>query len=80
MTPENNSTNHISSVYIDYNDRYALSASEHRQVACQEQGHAMGMGHNSSLSSCMYAYSGSGASTTPNGDDFGELQYSIYNH
>lgn len=80
VTSESNTTNHISSVYIQYNDLYTITGGEHRQVACQEQGHAMGMGHNSSLSSCMFGTTRTDASTVPSGDDFGELQYEIYNH
>src|SRR5258708_517961 len=80
VTPENNSTNHIASAYIDYNDNISLTTGEHRQVTCQEQGHTMGMGHNSSTDSCMYQYTSTSASTTPDSYDYGELQYQIYNH
>lgn len=72
---------HIASAYIDYNDDGTLTAAEHRQVTCQEQGHAMGMGHNSSTGSCMYGtVLPTGTPQVPDSDDYGELQYQIYNH
>ena len=38
-------------------------------------------GHNSSAGSCMYGTTlGTNTPQVPDGDDFGELQYQIYNH
>jgi hypothetical protein len=49
-----------------------------RGTACHELGHALGVDHNGSTTSCMYGKSISGRSTVPNSDDFSLLFYVIY--
>ena len=61
------------SVSIKLNDSYA---SVHRSVACTEVGLSIGVGYNSSSSSCMY--SGSTTATWPNSDDYNEILYKLY--
>ncbi|MEZ0091238.1 hypothetical protein [Streptacidiphilus sp. EB129] len=61
------------SVSIDFNDSYSTN---HRVVACAETGVTVGMGGNSSGSSCLYY--GSATATWPNSDDYNELLYEIY--
>jgi hypothetical protein len=68
-----NSSNYITSAYIKLNDYYGGTAAEHRSDACHEEGHVLGLNHNtSSTTSCMYY-----ARTSvlyPNGDDFSLLE------
>lgn len=71
-------SHHIVSVKIYYNDSYSLTRSQHLHVTCQEQGHAMGLGHSVSSTSCMNDQTLT--PTVPNSDDYGELQYEIYTH
>jgi hypothetical protein len=66
------------SVYIHFNNYYALTAAEHLQVACHETGHSFGMGHNSSLNSCLYAFTTISVSNVPDGDDYLEILNKIY--
>ena len=42
------------SVYSELNDYYGGTAAEHRNTACHELGHTLGLGHATSTSSCMY--------------------------
>jgi len=59
------------SVSMQLNDYYGGSPAEPRNTACHEAGHVLGLGHNTSTSSCLY---GSRTSTTvPNSDDFALL-------
>jgi hypothetical protein len=60
-------------VSIQYNDSYS---SNHNAVACQETGHAFGMGHNTSTDSCMYYMNP--CAGAPESNDFGEIQYELY--
>jgi len=72
------SNHHFTSGSIKYNDYYTETYNQHLTDTCHEQGHALGLGHNTNTNSCLYA---SGFhSTVPDGDDYGELQYKIYNH
>jgi hypothetical protein len=76
-----NSSNHLlidGSVFTHLNDYYALTSGEHRQVACHETGHGFGMGHNSSLNSCMYATTTTAVTNVPDGDDYLEITYNLY--
>jgi hypothetical protein len=61
------------SVSVHFNDTYT---SNHQAVACSGTGQSIGMGYNTSSSSCLYAYSPS--ATWPNSDDYNELLYQIY--
>ncbi|WP_173085355.1 matrixin family metalloprotease [Phytohabitans rumicis] len=40
-------------VWVELNDRFS-SAEDNRSTACHELGHALGLAHNGSVSSCMY--------------------------
>lgn len=59
-------------VFVRLNDYpYGVNAAGHRQAACHEQGHALGMGHNTSTSSCLYfQITNATGSQRPNNDDF----------
>jgi predicted Zn-dependent protease len=59
-------------VFVRLNDYpYVVNAAGHRQAACHEQGHALGMGHNTSTSSCLYfQITNATGSQGPNNDDF----------
>ncbi|MGP3979687.1 matrixin family metalloprotease [Streptomyces sp. KR80] len=59
------------SVSMKLNDHYGGSAAEHRNTACHEAGHVLGLGHSTSTTSCMY---GSRTSQQyPNSHDFALL-------
>ncbi|HST46387.1 matrixin family metalloprotease [Jatrophihabitans sp.] len=50
---------------------YAKNSSGYRQATCHEQGHALGMGHNSATDSCLYAATMMASSyEQPDTDDF----------
>ena len=66
----------ILSAYIQLNDSYGLSTTEHRMVTCHELGHALGLDHNDYTSSCLFWYAQAGT-TVPNTGDFLMLD-SIY--
>jgi hypothetical protein len=61
------------------NDYYPVNAYGHRQAVCHEEGHVLGLDHNTSTSSCIYAtITESAASQYPNSYDFA-LVANIYN-
>jgi hypothetical protein len=74
------SNHHFISVKIQYSDSYSMTAAQHRQTTCHEQGHALGLGHNGSTASCLYYAILSSAPKYPTSDDFNMLKYRIYNH
>jgi hypothetical protein len=49
-----NSSNYITSAYVQLNDYYGGTAAQHRNTACHETGHVLGLGHNGSTGSCLY--------------------------
>jgi hypothetical protein len=49
----------------------------HRETACHEEGHALGLDHNLFLSSCLYSLHSPGRSTTPSSADY-QMLLSIY--
>ncbi|WP_165942560.1 matrixin family metalloprotease [Micromonospora sp. KC721] len=55
------------SVYL--NDHYHNNESVRWETSCHELGHVLGLGHNTSKSSCLYAYGASDVSKYPNSDD-----------
>lgn len=59
---------------VYFNDYYPNG---HRRTTCHELGHAIGVGHNASRSSCMWTGPGDDAQY-PNSDDYGLLQYVVY--
>jgi Matrixin len=61
--------NFVDGMSIQFNDYYQETASEHRTVTCHELGHALGLDHNSSTNSCMFA-GGAPSATTPAADDY----------
>jgi hypothetical protein len=61
--------NFLDGMTVQFNDFYQETATQHRTVACHELGHALGLDHNSSTNSCMFAGPGA-AATTPSGDDY----------
>lgn len=63
------------SVYSQLNDYYGGTAAQHRNTACHETGHTLGLGHNTSTTSCMYYARTS--EQYPNSNDFSML-HSIY--
>lgn len=58
-------------VTIKLNDYYGGTAAQHRNTACHEMGHALGLDHNTSTGSCLYYARTS--TQYPNSDDFGIL-------
>lgn len=64
----NSSGSTITAASVQLNDYYSLTYSEHRNVSCHETGHAIGLGHNTSTSSCMHESDVS--SRYPNQDDY----------
>lgn len=65
-------------VVVHFNDYYAANSYLDRGTACHELGHALGLAHNGSLSSCMYYARTSSASNLPHSSDFDTLRYVIY--
>jgi hypothetical protein len=65
-------------VVVHFNDYYPANAHNDRQLACHELGHSLGLHHNGSTTSCIYAYIDPSASTTPNSSDFSTFQNVIY--
>jgi hypothetical protein len=70
----NGTSFYLTSVRIELNDAPGCTptnASGYRQDVCQEEGHALGMGHNSSTDSCMHQVIINNASAiAPDSDDF----------
>jgi hypothetical protein len=65
-------------VKVQLNDYYSSTA-DNRGTTCHELGHALGVGHNTSTSSCMYSTSISGTDPMyPNSSDYNLLRYVIY--
>jgi hypothetical protein len=65
-------------VGIRLNHNYS-SSDDNRGTVCQNIGHALGVGHNSSTSSCMYPYAISGPDPRyPNSADYGLIRYVLY--
>jgi predicted Zn-dependent protease len=63
---------------VHLNDKYSSSA-DNRGTTCHELGHALGLGHNSSTGSCLYASAVSGTDPQyPNSNDYNTLRYKIY--
>ncbi len=58
-------------VTVKLNDTYGGTAANHRNVACHELGHALGLAHNTSTGSCLYYMQGT--TLYPNSDDFNIL-------
>jgi len=71
------------SARVQLNDYYHRNApfntyAGHRSTACHEVGHSIGVGHNMSTSSCMYADQISSNPQYPSSDDFGLLANIVY--
>jgi hypothetical protein len=66
-----NRWNFITSATTRFNDHYRGTAAQHRNTACHETGHVLGLDHNLSPSSCMYA--ARTPSQVPNNNDFSLL-------
>lgn len=49
-----NSSNYITSATVKLNDYYGGTAAQHRNTACHETGHVLGLDHNGSTGSCLY--------------------------
>ncbi|GGJ83915.1 hypothetical protein GCM10010123_12000 [Pilimelia anulata] len=65
-------------VLVRLNDRYANGAADRRSTACHELGHALGVGHNTSTASCMYAVDTASDPTQPHASDIDLLRRVIY--
>jgi hypothetical protein len=65
---DNNRTFIDTSVGVQLNDFYSITAARRRKSTCHELGHALGMGHNWATNSCLI--SGAYEPQRPNGDDF----------
>lgn len=66
------------SVKVELNDYYSNSY-DNRGNTCHQLGHALGVDHNTSTTSCMYSTSISGTDPMyPNSSDYGLLRYVIY--
>lgn len=65
-------------VRVDFNSHYS-SSDDNRGTACHELGHALGLAHNGSRSSCLYATSISGPDPRlPHSTDISVLRYILY--
>ena len=71
----NSSTTHFidGTVEVRLNDHYAGNAQENRSNSCHELGHALGLGHNGSTTSCMYTAAIPNPPQFPDGNDFALL-------
>jgi hypothetical protein len=67
-----NSSNYITSATVQLNDYYGGTAAEHRNTACHETGHVLGLDHNTSTGSCLYAVRTS--QQYPSSQDFALLE------
>jgi hypothetical protein len=67
-----NSSNHITSATTKLNDYYRGTAAQHRNTACHEMGHVLGLDHNKSSNSCLYAARTS--VQVPDNNDFSLLE------
>ncbi|WP_344171448.1 hypothetical protein [Pilimelia columellifera] len=65
-------------VVVRLNDRYATGAADRRSSTCHELGHALGVGHNLSQASCMFAKDTNANPTRPHPSDFNLLRRVIY--
>ena len=74
----NSTTHHFGTITVQLNDSCNLTAAQHRTATCHELGHALGLNHNRSTDSCLYATIDN--TLTPDADDFGELNNNNYNH
>jgi hypothetical protein len=68
----NASQTYFESVYVQLNTYYRGTESENWMASCHELGHVLGLGHNTSTTSCMYATQTS--QRYPNSDDFNLLE------
>lgn len=67
-------------VSITLNDYYVTNFpndNKPRSVACHELGHALGLDHNTSQTSCL-GPGGANRSLTPNPNDYSQLTYNTY--
>lgn len=72
---------HFVSAKIQYNNSFAINATQIRHTTCMEQGHALGLEHEVAKTSCMYNPINPGDNLTlPSGDDYNLIRYRIYNH
>jgi len=60
---------YYSSASVKLNNYYAGDETDRWTSACHELGHVLGLDHNTSRTSCLYASQGAGVSKYPNGDD-----------
>lgn len=65
-------------VHVDFNTYYS-SSEDNRGTACHELGHALGLAHNGSTSSCLYYAAVSGPDPRlPHSTDISVLRYILY--
>jgi hypothetical protein len=76
----NTSTRYLvdGSVTIKLNDYWVSDAGDRREVVCHEVGHAIGLGHNQTKSSCLWYAFQNGASQYPHADDYKIIDTFIY--
>jgi hypothetical protein len=65
-------------VDIKFNDFYVRNENMGRAVACHELGHAIGLGHNTSKSSCMYYQVQNPPRMYPTADDYNFIKKKLY--
>jgi Matrixin len=63
---------YYASATVKLNTYYSGTEAEHWNTACHELGHVLGLDHNTSTGSCVYAYRSS--QRYPNADDFNLLE------